>query len=78
MDAKYMDRIKTRIQGNAVVVTISKSLGIKPGVEYRFSKGENETLILTPIKKFPKPWKNFLRIDMVNIRHQMIYKIGMA
>ena len=35
-----MDTVKARIQGNATVVTISKSLNVKPGTEYRFTKGQ--------------------------------------
>lgn len=56
-----MDTTKTRIQGNAVVVTIPKSLGIRPGVEYRFSKGENGTLVLTPTKKVPETMEELFK-----------------
>lgn len=33
-----MDTTKARIQGNVVVITITKSLGVVPGTEYLFSK----------------------------------------
>lgn len=56
-----MNTTKARIQGNAVVVTIPKSFGVKPGTEYRFSKESDGTLKLTPTKKSPKPWKSFSR-----------------
>lgn len=59
---EYMDTTKARIQGNAVVVTIPKSLGVEPGTEYRFSKESDGSLKLTPTKKYPKPWLNFLRM----------------
>lgn len=49
-----MDTTKARIQGNAVVVTIPKSLGVKPGTEYRFNKKKDGTLTLTPTKKVPE------------------------
>lgn len=48
-----MDTVKARIQGNATVVTISKSFNVKPGTEYRFTEGKVGTLILTPAKKVP-------------------------
>lgn len=48
-----MDTIKARVQGNAVVVTIPKSSGVKPGTEYRFIKEEDGSLKFTPTKKIP-------------------------
>lgn len=51
---EYMDTTKARIQGNAVVVTIPKSLGVEPGTEYRFSKESDGSLKLTPTKKVPE------------------------
>lgn len=48
---EYMDTTKARIQGNAVVVTIPKSLGVELGTEYRFSKESDGSLKLTPTKK---------------------------
>lgn len=48
-----MDTVKARIQGNATVVTIPKSFNVKPGTEYRFTKGKSVVLILTPAKKVP-------------------------
>ena len=48
-----MSLVKARIQGNATVVTIPKSFKVKPGTEFRFKKGENGTLILSPSKKVP-------------------------
>ena len=49
----YMNIVKARIQGNATVVTIPKSFNVKPGTEFKFKKGENGTLILSPSKKVP-------------------------
>ena len=54
IECEYMDTTKTRIQGNAVVVTIPKSLGVEPGTEYRFSKESDGSLKLTPTKKVPE------------------------
>lgn len=51
---EIMGTVKARIQGNAVVVTIPKSLGVKPGTEYRFSKEADGSLKLTPTKKVPE------------------------
>ena len=51
--AYYMSLGKARIQGNATVVTIPKSFNVKPGTEFRFKKGKNGTLILSPSKKVP-------------------------
>ena len=48
-----MSLVKARIQGNATVVTIPKSFNVKPGTEFRFKKGKNGTLILSPSKKVP-------------------------
>ena len=63
--ADYMSLVKARIQGNATVVTIPKSFNVKPGTEFRFKKGKNGTLILSPSKKVPdtmeelfKNWDN--------------------
>lgn len=49
-----MKKAKARIQGNAVVVTIPKSFGVKPGAEFRFTKEENGILKLTPTKQVPE------------------------
>ncbi|MGX5165324.1 type II toxin-antitoxin system PemI/MazE family antitoxin [Limosilactobacillus reuteri] len=49
-----MDTTKTRIQENAVVVMIPKSLGVVPGTKYRFSKESDGSLKLTPTKKVPE------------------------
>lgn len=49
----YMNIVKARIQGNATVVTIPKSFNVKPGTEFKFKKGKNGTLILSPSKKVP-------------------------
>lgn len=35
-----MDTVKARIQENAPVITIPKSFNVKPGTEYRFTKGK--------------------------------------
>lgn len=51
---EYMDTTKARIQGNALVVTIPKSLGVEPGTEYRFSKESDGSLKLTPTRKVPE------------------------
>ncbi|MCZ9599513.1 hypothetical protein L2010_01700 [Lactobacillus mulieris] len=48
-----MDTLKARIQGNATVVTIPKSFNVKPGTEYRFTKGKGGVLTLTPAKRVP-------------------------
>lgn len=48
-----MDTVKARIQGNATIVTIPKSFNVKPGTEYRFSKGKDGVLMLIPTKKIP-------------------------
>ena len=48
-----MNIVKARIQGNATVVTIPKSFNVKPGTEFKFKKGKNGTLILSPSKKVP-------------------------
>lgn len=45
--------VKTRIQGNATVITIPKSLNIPLGTEFIFSKGKDNVLTLTPTKKAP-------------------------
>lgn len=50
---ELMGTVKARIQGNAVVVTIPKSMGVKPGTKYRFQKESDGTLKLTPTKKVP-------------------------
>lgn len=44
---------KTRIQGNATVITIPKALNIPLETEYSFSKGKDDVLTLTPVKKIP-------------------------
>lgn len=67
-----MSLVKARIQGNATVVTIPKSFNVKPGTEFRFKKGENGTLILSPSKKSLTQWKSFLKIGMENIKRQTI------
>lgn len=48
-----MSIVKARIQGNATVVTIPKSFNVKPGTEFKFKKGKNGNLILSPSKKVP-------------------------
>ncbi|MCC4482472.1 type II toxin-antitoxin system PemI/MazE family antitoxin [Limosilactobacillus reuteri] len=48
-----MQKTKARIQGNAVVVTIPKSFGVKPGTEFRFTKDDGGALKLIPTKKIP-------------------------
>ena len=48
-----MSLVKARIQGNATVVTIPKSFKVKTGTEFRFKKGINVSLILSPSKKVP-------------------------
>ena len=51
---EYMDTTKARIQRNAVVPPIPKSLGVEPGTEYRFIKESDGSLKLTPTKKVPE------------------------
>ncbi|MCC4396034.1 hypothetical protein LMC00_08770 [Limosilactobacillus reuteri] len=51
---EYMDTTKARIPGNAVVVTIPKSLGVVSGTKYHFSKESDGSLKLTPTKKVPE------------------------
>lgn len=48
-----MDIVKARIQGNATVITIPKSFNVKPGTEYKFTKGKDGILTLTPARKVP-------------------------
>lgn len=48
-----MITVKTRVQGNATVITIPKALNIPLGAEYSFSKGKDDVLTLTPVKKTP-------------------------
>lgn len=56
-----MNTTKARIQGNAVVVTIPKSFGVKPGTEYWFSKESDSTLKLTPTKKVPETMEELFK-----------------
>ncbi|WP_367341642.1 hypothetical protein [Limosilactobacillus sp.] len=49
-----MNKVKARIQGNALVVTIPKALNVKPGTEFKFKKGKNGLLTLIPISKEPQ------------------------
>lgn len=56
-----MDTTKARVQGNAVVVTIPKSMGVKPGTEYRFNKENDGTLTLTPTKKVPETMEELFK-----------------
>lgn len=56
-----MEIVKARIQGNATVVTIPKSLNVKPGSEYHFSKGKNGVLTLTPARKIPETMEDLFK-----------------
>lgn len=72
------DTTKTRIQGNAVVVTIPKPLGVESGTKYRFSKEYDGALKVTLINKASETMAELLRDGMVNIKRQLICKIGIA
>lgn len=43
-----MEIVTTRKQGNAVVIMLSKKLGIKPGKTYYLSKRKDGSIIMVP------------------------------
>ncbi len=56
-----MNKVKARIQGNAIVVTIPKAFNVKPGTEFQFKKGKDGALLLTPTKKVPASMKELFK-----------------
>lgn len=43
-----MDTVKTRKQGNSIMVTIASKFGVPEGADYYISKEEDGTIILIP------------------------------
>lgn len=47
--------VKTRIQGNALVITLPKSLDIKVGAQFEPTKNEDGSIVLTPVASSKTP-----------------------
>lgn len=43
-----METVTTRKQGNAVAITLTKKLGIKPGETYYLSKRKDGSIVMVP------------------------------
>lgn len=61
-----------------VVVTIPKPLGVEPGTKYRFIKEYDGALKVTLINKVSETMAELLRDGMMNIKGQLICKIGIV